>query len=305
MSPSAALHDEIFGFYLVLVLVLLLVAGVTLALLHFVFRIELGSVWKTYRSWLVMAPLVALVIFAGRVPFIIGVTVVALLGAREFSQVSGLARDRWMSAALFAGIVMIGVGALLDRGPGFALHWAFLLLALVPILRNRANGELRRMSLGMIAFVYLGWMFGHLGFVANTPNAYGYLCFLIFATEVTDVAAFTSGKIFGRHPLPSEISPRKTWEGAFGALAVAMLLPWLMRFSFPFFGPRQLVLTGLIIGLAGPLGDLSLSVLKRDLGTKDWSSAIPGHGGILDRIDSLIFVAPLFMLMTAYYYPSR
>ena len=96
-------------------------------------------------------------------------------------------------------------------------------------------------------------MFGHLGFLANARNAYGYLCYVIFATAVNDVAAFTCGRIFGRHPLRSEISPRKTWEGAAGALLVAMLLPWLLRFSFPFFGPLQLILTGLIVGIGGQL----------------------------------------------------
>ena len=74
MSPSAALHDPVFRAYVGIVLGVLIVAGIVLALLQFVFRIELGSVWKTYRSWLWMAPLAALVIFAGRVPFIIGVT---------------------------------------------------------------------------------------------------------------------------------------------------------------------------------------------------------------------------------------
>jgi CDP-diglyceride synthetase len=86
----------------------------------------------------------------------------------------------------------------------------------------------------MLAFVLLGWMWGHLGLLANSHHPYGYLCFVIFATETTDVAAFTFGKIFGRHPLRSEISPGKTWEGALGALAVALALPWLLRFSFPF-----------------------------------------------------------------------
>ena len=136
-------------------------------------------------------------------------------------------------------------------------------------------------------------------------NAYGFICYIIFATGLTDVAAFTFGKVFGRHPLRSQISPNKTWEGALGALGVAMILPWLLRFSFPFFGPWQLILTGLIVGIGGQLGDLSISVIKRDIGTKDMAATIPGHGGILDRIDSLVYAAPLFMHMTGYYYPLR
>jgi len=297
MSPSVALHDTAFRNYLVIVLGLLFVAGIVLALLQFVFRVELGSVWKTYCGWIWMAPLVALVIFAGRVPFVIGVMLVAVLAGREFSQVSGLACDRWMTGALYLALLL----AVLGCAPIFGL----LLVFLVPILRNRVAGELRLISSGLIAFVLLGWMFGQLGFFARTPNAYGYLCFVIFATEVTDVSAFVFGKMFGRHPLRVAISPRKTWEGALGGLAVALLLPWLLRFSFPFFGRGQLILTGLIVGLGGPLGDLSLSLLKREFGVKDWGTAIPGHGGVLDRIDSLIFVVPLFMLMTAYYYPGR
>ena len=305
MSPSAALHDPVFRVYLGNVLVLLAGAGIVLALLHFVFRIELGSVWKTYRTWLWLAPLAAFFIFAGRVPFLIGVTAVGLLAARELLRVSEVAKDRWMSGVVYLGITLVGVATLSGRGLGFVPALTIALLLLVPVLRNRVEGEVRKVSLGVLAFVLPGWMWGQLGPLANSPNAYGYLCYLVFATEVSDVAAFTFGRTLGRHPLRSEISPRKTWEGALGALAVAMLLPWLLRFSFPFFGPLQLILTGLIVGLGGPLGDLSLSLLKRDLGTKDWGAALSGHGGVLDRIDSLIFVAPLFMLMTAYYYPGR
>jgi phosphatidate cytidylyltransferase len=304
MSPIAALHDPVFRAYVGLALGLLALAGAVLAFLQFVRRFELASVWTTYRSWLWMAPLAAAVIFAGRWPFIIGVAALAILAFKEFALTSGLDRDRWMTGTVSAGILAVGVAALLDTGLTFVALAPMALILIVPILRNRVHGAVRRMSLGMIAFLYLGWMFGHLGFLANAANAYGYLCYLIFATEVNDVAAFTFGKMFGRHPLRSEISPGKTWEGALGALAVSMVLPWLLRFSFPFFGPWQLLLTGLIVGIGGPLGDLSLSVIKRDLGAKDWGGAIPGHGGILDRIDSLIFVAPLFMQMAGYYYPG-
>jgi len=304
MSPIAALHDPVFRAYVGLALGLLALAGAVLAFLQFVRRFELASVWTTYRSWLWMAPLAAAVIFAGRWPFIIGVAALAILAFKEFALTSGLDRDRWMTGTVSAGILAVGVAALLDTGLTFVALAPMALILIVPILRNRVHGAVRRMSLGMIAFLYLGWMFGHLGFLANAANAYGYLCYLIFATEVNDVAAFTFRKMFGRHPLRSEISPGKTWEGALGALAVSMVLPWLLRFSFPFFGPWQLLLTGLIVGIGGPLGDLSLSVIKRDLGAKDWGGAIPGHGGILDRIDSLIFVAPLFMQMAGYYYPG-
>jgi phosphatidate cytidylyltransferase len=218
-----------------------------------------------------------------------------------------------MTGAVYAGIVTVGIASVVShpRGEEPGAGWygffvavpvfAIALILIVPILQNRARGELQRMSLAIVGFVYIGWMFGHLGFLANARNAYGFVCFIIFATAICDVAAFTFGKMFGRHRLRSEISPNKTWEGAIGAFGVAMVLPWLLRFSFPFFGARELILTGLIVGIGGQLGDLSVSVIKRDIGTKDMAATIPGHGGILDRIDSLIYTAPLFMHMAAYY----
>jgi phosphatidate cytidylyltransferase len=304
MSPSAAVHNPIFREYLAIVAVLLLGAGLVLATLQFGFRMKLGNVWQTWQSWLWMAPLAALAIFSGRVLFILGVMVVALLAFREFARASSLKSDRAMCAAVAAGIGGVGIAALLRAESFTAPLFGIMLVALGPIVRNRSN-ELQCFSLGVIAFVYLGWMFGQLGFIADSPSASGYLCFLLFATGVCDVAGFTFGKIFGRHPLRSGISPGKTLEGSLGALLVGLILPWLLRFSFPFFGTRELILAGLIVGLGGQMGDLSLSFLKREFGIKDWGAAIPGHGGILDRIDSLIFVAPLFILLVNHYHPGR
>ena len=317
MSPQIALHDPVFRAYFIIVLVSLTIGGAVLGFLRFVLNKETASMFKTYWSWIFMAGIGLLVVFLGRIPTIVGITLLAIFAFKEFARASGLYRDWWMTGGVYAGIVTVGVASLMShpRGDEPGTGWygffvavpvfAIALILLIPILRNRARGELQRMSLAIVGFIYMGWMFGHLGFMANARNAYGFLCFIIFATSLCDVAAFTFGKIFGRHPLRSEISPNKTWEGALGAFGVAMILPWLLRFSFPFFGAWQLILTGLIVGIGGQLGDLSISVIKRDIGTKDMAATIPGHGGILDRIDSLIYAAPLFMHMTGYYYPLR
>ena len=317
MSPQIALHDPVFRAYFLIVVISLAVGGAVLALLRFILKKETASMFRTYWSWIMIAGIGLIVVFLGRIPTILGVTLLAVFGFKEFARASGLYRDWWMTGAVYAGIVAVGTASVIShpRGDEPGTGWygffvavpvfAIALILLIPILRNRARGELQRMSLAIVGFIYIGWMFGHLGFLANARNAYGFVCFIIFATALCDVAAFTFGKIFGRRPLRSEISPNKTWEGAVGAIVVAMILPWLLRFSFPFFGTWQLILAGLIVGIGGQLGDLSISVIKRDIGTKDMAATIPGHGGILDRIDSLIYAAPLFMHMAGYYYPLK
>src|SRR6476620_4237876 len=317
MSPQIALHVPVFRDYFWIVLIFLAIAVAVLVFLRFVLKKETASMFKTYWSWILIAGIGFIVLFLGRIPTIVGVTLLAIYAFKEFSHASGLYRDSWMTGAVYVGIVTVGIASLvsLPRGEEQGAGWygffvavpAFViaLILFIPILRNRARGELQRIALAIIGFVYIGWMFGHLGFMANARNAYGLICYIIFATALTDVAAFTFGKIFGRHPFRSEISPNKTWEGALGALGVAMILPWLLRFSFPSFGGWQLILTGLIIGIGGQLGDLSIREIKRDIGIKDMASTIPGHGGILDCIDSLIYAAPFFMHLAGYYYPLR
>ena len=317
MNWRTAWENDIFRQYVWLVLSVLVIAGTALTVVTWVFRKDVRPIWATYRSWLVMAPLVLGSVFAGREVFIVGITLLGLFGFKEFARATGLYQDWWLTGAAYVGIVAVGMTslALQPHGdePGKGWYGLFIalpvfvvaLILVIPIVRNRAQGQLQGMSLAIVGFVYIGWMFGHLAFLANSTNAYGYLLFVLFATPVNDVAAFTFGKLLGRHPFRSQISPKKTWEGAIGALAVSLLLPWLLRFSFPHFGVTQLLLTGLIIGIGGQLGDLAISVIKRDVGIKDMGATIPGHGGILDRVDSLIYVAPLFFHMAGYHYGLR
>ncbi len=312
MTPRAALGSPVFLFYAAVLAGLLILAGSVLAVLHFALHKNVDHAWNAYRGWLFMVPAVLGAIFLGRVATIVFLTAVAALGFQEFARATRLDRQPMMAGAVYVGILASGVLALLTD-PGLHVPgWYGLFMALpvyaiaailvIPILRNRVEGQLQAVALAIVGFIYFGWMFGHLAFLANSRHAYGYLLYLLLAVELNDVAAFTCGKLFGRHPLRSNISPKKTWEGAIGALAVSLLLPWLLRFTFPHFTSRDLLLAGLIVGVGGQFGDLAISVIKRDLGIKDMGTAIPGHGGILDRIDSLIYVAPLFFHMVRYFH---
>jgi len=273
---------------------------------------RVGSAWRAYVGWLIMAPIVIGCVFLGRFAVIVLFTLLALVGLKEFARATGLYRDWLMTGVVYIGTLGIGITCLVNNPntglPGwyglFVAMPAFVIAAIliVPIVRNRAKGQLQQMALAIVGFIYIGWMFGHLSFLANSQYAYGYVLFLLFAVEINDMAAFACGKCFGKRPLRNQISPTKTLEGSLGALAVSMVLPWFLWFSFPHFTPRDLLLTGLIVGIGGQLGDLSISVIKRDIGIKDIGSLLPGHGGVLDRIDSLIYTAPLFFHTAGYFH---
>lgn len=311
MSIEAAVISPVFLTYLAIVGGVLIFAGIVLGVLTRVGK-DVSSIWEIYRGWLIMIPLVFAMILLGRIATIIGVTLLAIFGFKEFARATGLYEDWWFTGIVYIAIAALGVACVVAdprlQSPGWygmfmALPvYVIATILLIPIIRNRAKGQLQWVALAIIGFVYFGWMFSHLGFLANTPYAYGYLLYLIFAVEINDVAAFTCGKLFGRHKLRENISPNKTIEGSLGAIAVSMTMPWLLWFSFPHFEPMHLILTGLIVGVGGQVGDLVISFIKRDIGIKDMGVVISGHGGILDRMDSMIFVAPIFFHMVRWFH---
>ncbi len=290
---------------------LLLFAGTAIVLLKFVFKKNAEHAWHAFRGWLIMIPLVVGAILLGRTATIVFFGLIAIGGFTEFARATGLYRDWFITGWVYLGIAAMTIVTLIPPPGENVLGWYGLFMALpvyvvagiliMPILRDRTKGQLQLIALGIVGFLYVGWMFGHLAFLENGRNASGYILFLLFSVPLCDVAAFTFGKMFGRHKMRPNISPNKTWQGSFGAFAVGMALPWIFRFSLEGFGTRELVLAGVIVGIGSQLGDLSISVIKRDIGIKDMGSLIEGHGGVLDRIDSLIYVAPLFFHMTRYF----
>lgn len=303
MAIDFATNSSVFILYAAITGALLLFAGLILGALKLAGK-DVASPLRTYVGWLIMIPAVLVTLLLGREATIAGVTLLAAFGFREFARATGLYEDWWLSGIVYLAIFALGALAVITDPRlgqpgwyGFFMALPVFVIAsilLVPVLRNRARGELQKVALAIFGFIYFGWMFMHLGLLANTANAFGYLLFLVFAVEVNDVAAYTFGRLIGRRKLRKRISPNKTLAGSIGALAVSLILPWLLWFSFPHFSPVLLVLAGLIVGVGGQLGDLVISYIKRDIGIKDMGTTIRGHGGILDRIDSMIFVAPIF-----------
>lgn len=135
----------------------------------------------------------------------------------------------------------------------------------------------------------------------NSPGT-GLLLFLVILTQLNDVCQFLWGKTLGRRKAVPSVSPGKTIEGLVGGVVSTVVLSWLIGPQLTFIdGPRSL-LGGLIIGIGGFAGDVSISAIKRDIGVKDSGSILPGHGGILDRVDSLTYTAPLFFHFVWYCY---
>jgi phosphatidate cytidylyltransferase len=152
----------------------------------------------------------------------------------------------------------------------------------------------------LLAVMYVGWLLGYGILLHHTsPRGDELILFVVGVTWVGETAAYLVGSTLGRHPLAPVISPRKTLEGAAAQVMASLVTgaalgAWLL----PGCGGTVAVLAGGVLGMVGQIGDLAESVFKRSVGTKDTGGLIPGHGGVLDRIDSLLFNLPAFYYLT-------
>ncbi|MBI3610213.1 MAG: phosphatidate cytidylyltransferase [Nitrospirae bacterium] len=153
-------------------------------------------------------------------------------------------------------------------------------------------------AVSALGVFYVGWFLGHLVLLRNLEQGEFLIFFLFLVTWAGDTGAYYAGKGLGRRRLAPRISPNKTVEGAIGGLIASLLAAFLaQRWFLPFLSTQDGFFLGLLLGILGQMGDLTESMFKRSAGVKDSGRFLPGHGGILDKVDSLIFTAPAF-----YYY---
>jgi phosphatidate cytidylyltransferase len=263
---------------------------------------------------LVGAPLTVALIFAGGWVFAAALSAVAAIGAWELLRMArtGGSDPMEIPAIVLAAAIPLAVHASYLGVFQVTLTMAVLvflaLLASVIWTRGVERKPLVSFAVTIAAIIYpalVAYMYPiryhayAVGALAGTVL----VMFPIAVTWATDTGAYAFGRMFGRHKLIPAVSPAKTIEGAVGGLLVAILGAWiyaqflLKPFAQLGLSPKGLVIFGIVIGVVGQLGDLAESLLKRDAGVKDSSKLLPGHGGILDRFDSLLFVLPVAYLL--------
>jgi len=198
-------------------------------------------------------------------------------------------------------------------GPGRALDFELVIMVLFLMVMfgrqmfasMRDREPLQTMAYTLFGLLYIPWLFNFVAKILflmprsedSSPTGQYYVLFLVLVTKFSDMGAYIFGSVFGKHPLVPHISPKKTWEGLAGALACAMLGSFWLAFLMPnrlkVFDLVDFSVLGFVLGLAAIIGDLAESIVKRSAHSKDSSSVLPGIGGTLDLIDSLLFTAPI------------
>lgn len=272
---------------------------------------NLEEVWLRVRSWWTMALVFAVAMAVSRVVSLVFFTFISFLALKEYLSLIPTRRaDRRVLFWAYLAIPVQYVWIARDWYVMFLIFipiYIFLFLPMRMVLIGETPGFLRAVGTlhwGMMTTVF---SISHVAYLLvlkplgeRQVGGAALVLFLVVLTQLNDVAQFLFGKAFGRHKVLPKVSPGKTYEGLLGGIATTVILavalaPWLTPFD-----TLQALGAGLILGLGGFLGDVVISALKRDLDIKDSGTLLPGHGGILDRIDSLTYTAPLFFHYTAY-----
>lgn len=264
------------------------------------------------NAWWGMVALVGAAFVLGHIGVLVLFFLVSLLALREFiTLLPTRAGDYWALAATFyvvlpiqyvlVGISWYGLFAI------FIPVYAFLLLPILAAVGGDNTRFLERAAKVQWALMISVYCISHVPALLTLDiPGYGHrslllIAFLVLVVQSSDVLQYIWGKLYGKHRIAPVLSPSKTWEGFVGGVASATVLGGLLWWITPFSFVGALGMA-LVINLMGFLGGLVMSAIKRDRGVKDWGHMIEGHGGVLDRLDSVCFAAPVFFHLTRYFW---
>lgn len=263
-------------------------------------------------AWWGMVVLLGIAFVAGRVGVVLLFALASFAALREFLTLTEHNRaDHWSLLACF--FIVLPMQFYFVGIDWYAMHsvfvpvYVFLLLQVLSALRGAPRDFLVRVAETQWALMVCVYCLSHVPALLylQIPGFEGrnviLIAYLIFVVQLSDVMQYVWGKLIGRTRIAPALSPSKTWEGLIGGIATATLIGTALWWMTPF-SPAQAAAMCLLITLMGFLGGLVMSAIKRDRGIKDWGHLIAGHGGFIDRLDIVIFAAPIFFHVTRYYW---
>lgn len=309
MSTTLTLFLGIFG-------VLGLASAVALTLRYTVAKgrphAVIDNLTDRINAWWVMVALVGLAFAFGKTGVIVLFGLLSVLALREFVTLTYTRRSDHLALAM-AFYVALPLQYLLIGIEWYGLYsifipvYGFLFLPIIAALRADTTRFLDRIAEVQWGLMLAVFCLSHvpalvtLQIPGNEGRGLLLIAFLVIVVQSSDVLQYVWGKLFGRHKVAPALSPSKTWEGLIGGVLSATALGAALWWITPF-KPWQAALIAFAINLMGFFGGLVMSAIKRDHGVKDWGHLIAGHGGVLDRLDSVLFSAPVFFHITRYWY---
>lgn len=264
------------------------------------------------KAWWVMVVLIGIAFLAGRAGVVILFAFCSFAALREFITLTNARRaDHWaLAAAFFVALPIQYYLIWIERYGIYSIFipvYGFLLMPIIAVLRGDTERFLIRIAEVQWALMICVFCASHVPALLSLDIP-GYdgrnvllIAFLVIVVQMSDVLQYVWGKLFGRMKIAPKLSPSKTVEGFIGGILSATLIGAGLWWITPF-TPVQAGLLAFVIALMGFFGGLVMSAIKRDRGVKDWGNLIEGHGGLIDRLDSVVFSAPIFFHLVRYWW---
>ncbi|MFZ3230544.1 MAG: phosphatidate cytidylyltransferase [Pseudobdellovibrio sp.] len=293
---SAAAWDSLIYQQTALIVLIAIFIG---AAINFLFRKKNQYsmvAWASIKSWLILAPLM-FGLMGLRAPFpILVLTIFALFGAKVYFQILGMFHQTYFVYICYAGIIGLGIFSQMNN-LNFYNEMPMAVLGascLVPLIQRNYKNMIQYISLTLLGFIFLGWSFMHLGLILNFENGIYQMMYLIILTEFCDNTNLAISRYFKGPKLLSEINTKRTWLSTLTSIFITLVTAYAMRHLLPDRSDKYWFAAGLIASFGGVVGDLVMSVVRRDAGVKIVGPFILGRGDFLQRMDRLIFVAPIY-----------
>lgn len=251
---------------------------------------------------LLTAPIIVACTYFGGVAFLLLILALAMVSINEFynmMKVKGFDPAYWVGNFFTAFFIIFAYYALRknwEPAHSAILTGAVMITMTSVLFLKRPKNAIADIAVTLLGMIYIGWFFSYFLFIRALTERGAYILFMIGTIWALDIVAYLFGTAFGRHRLLPSVSPKKSIEGAVAGFVFCLGAAWVFGYYAGFDTPHSLIL-GAVIGAVAQLSDLFESLIKRDAGVKDSSNLVPGHGGVLDRMDSFILAAPVF-----YYY---